>query len=59
MPGGLTSYEVQQILRALKVENLVGADIVEISPAYDHSDITGLIGVDVMFELMCMMASGK
>jgi agmatinase/guanidinopropionase len=59
VPGGLTSYEVQQILRALKVENLVGADIVEISPAYDHSDITGLIGVDVMFELMCMMASGK
>lgn len=55
--GGLTSYEAQQILRRLKIKHLVGADIVEISPAYDHADITSLVGVDVMFELMCMMAT--
>ncbi|MBL7545245.1 MAG: agmatinase [Bdellovibrionaceae bacterium] len=55
VPGGLTSYEVQQILRGLQVKNLVGADIVEISPPYDHSDITGLAGVDVVFELLCLM----
>ena len=54
--GGLTSWETQSILRGLKVKNLVGGDIVEISPAYDHADITSLVGVDVMFELMCMMA---
>lgn len=54
--GGLTTYETQQILRGLKVKNLVGADIVEIAPAYDHSDITALAGVDAMFELMCLMA---
>lgn len=55
VPGGLSTYEVQQILRGLKVKNLVGADLVEISPPFDHSDITGLAGVDVMFEILCLM----
>lgn len=54
--GGLTSYETQRILRALEISNLVGADIVEICPAYDHAGITSLVGVDVMFEMMCLMA---
>ncbi len=54
--GGLTSYETQRILRALKVKNLVGGDLVEISPPYDHADITSLVGVDVMFEMLCMMS---
>lgn len=56
VPGGLTSYEVQRIFRALKVSNLVGGDIVEVSPPYDHSDITSIMAVDVMFEMMCIMA---
>jgi guanidinopropionase len=55
VPGGLTTYEVQRILRALKIPNLVGADLVEICPAYDSSDITALAGVDVMFELLHQM----
>lgn len=54
--GGLTSYETQKILRALKIGNLVGGDIVEISPPFDHADITSLVGVDVMFEMLCLMA---
>jgi guanidinopropionase len=57
--GGLTTYETQRILRALQIQNLVGGDIVEICPAYDHSDITSLVGVDVMFEYLCMMAAQK
>lgn len=59
VPGGLSSYEVQQILRGLKIKNLVGADLVEVSPPFDHSDITGLAGVDVVFELLCLLASRK
>lgn len=54
--GGLTTYEAQRILQALKVKNLVGGDIVEISPPYDQSEITALAGVDVMFEMLSMMA---
>ncbi|HRO66518.1 MAG TPA: agmatinase [Pseudobdellovibrionaceae bacterium] len=56
VPGGLTTYETQRILRALKVPNLVGGDIVEISPPFDQSQITALAGVDAMFEIMCMLA---
>ena len=56
IPGGLTSYQAQKILRALKIPNLVGGDVVEISPPYDHADITALMGVEVMFELLCIMA---
>lgn len=57
VPGGLTTYEVQQILRTLKVSSLVGADVVEVCPAYDHSEITSLAAVDVMFEILGLMAS--
>lgn len=54
--GGLSTYEVQQILRNLHIPNLVGADIVEFCPAYDHSQITALAVVDVLFELLNIMA---
>lgn len=54
--GGLTTYETQRILRALQIKNLIGADVVEISPAYDHSDITALAGVDTLFQILCLMA---
>lgn len=54
--GGLTTYETQRILRALKIKNLVGGDIVEYSPAYDQSDITALASVDAMFEILSLMA---
>ena len=52
VPGGLTTYEVQQIFRCLKIKRLVGADIVEVCPAYDHGDITSLAAVDAMFEIL-------
>lgn len=53
VPGGLTTYETQQIFRGLKIEKLIGADIVEVSPPYDSSDITALAAVDAMFEILC------
>lgn len=59
VPGGLTTYETQQILRHLKIDQLVGADVVEVCPAYDSSQITGLAAVDTMFELMCLMSLSK
>ena len=56
VPGGLTTYETQRILRALKIKNLMAADIVELSPPFDHADITALAAVDTMFELLSLMA---
>lgn len=56
VPGGLSTYEVQQILRSFVIDNFVGGDVVEILPAYDPSEITCLAGVDVLFEYLCLMA---
>ncbi len=54
--GGMTTYETQSILRSLKIKNLVGADIVEVSPPYDHADITALAALDTLFEMICIFA---
>ena len=59
VPGGLTTYETQQILRGLKVRNLVGADVVEVSPPFDVSDITSLAAMDAMFEMLALYAAQK
>ncbi|MEK6554892.1 MAG: agmatinase [Bdellovibrionota bacterium] len=53
--GGLTTYETQRILRALKIKNLVGGDVVEVSPPFDQAELTSLVAVDVMFEYLCLM----
>jgi guanidinopropionase len=50
----LTTYEVQRIFRALKIKNLVGCDTVELSPPYDHADITALAVLDAVFEMLCL-----
>ncbi|MFZ4403350.1 MAG: agmatinase [Pseudobdellovibrionaceae bacterium] len=59
VPGGLTTYEVQKIFRALQIKNLVGADIVEYCPAYDPSEITGLAAVDAMFEILNLFVASR
>ena len=55
VPGGLTTYEVQKLFQALQIDHLVGGDIVEVSPAYDQSQITSIAAVDAMFEMLCIM----
>jgi guanidinopropionase len=54
--GGVTSFQSQQLVRELSGVNLVGADLVEVSPPFDPSGGTGWLGVSIMFELMCMLA---
>jgi agmatinase len=55
--GGLTSRELLRILRALKEQNIVGADVVEVSPAYDHAQITGIAASHVVYELVTLLAA--
>ncbi|HPI39189.1 MAG TPA: agmatinase [Pseudobdellovibrionaceae bacterium] len=56
VPGGMSSYEVLQILQILNpLKNLVGADLVEICPAYDPAQITSLLGTSIAFELLNLM----
>ena len=55
--GGLTSRELLRILRALGDRDIVGADVVEVSPAYDHAQITGIAASHVVYELVTLLAA--
>ncbi|WP_164234605.1 agmatinase [Microbacterium hydrocarbonoxydans] len=55
--GGLTSRELLRILRALSGRNIVGADVVEVSPAYDHAQMTGIAASHVVYELVTLLAA--
>jgi len=53
--GGLTSRELLAVIRSLRERNLVGADVVEVAPAYDHAEITGIAAAHVIYELLSVM----
>ncbi len=58
--GGLTMREAQGMVRALAGMDIVGADMVEVSPPFDTGGVTALNGATIMFELLCVMtARGK
>ena len=54
--GGMTSRELLATLRALAGINIVGADVVEVAPAYDHAEITSIAAANVVYELLAMFA---
>ena len=56
--GGFTNREAQFMLRRLAGLNIVGGDVVEVSPPFDPSGYTALNGTTMMFELLCVMAGG-
>ena len=55
--GGRTSRELLSVLRATAGMNVIGADIVEVAPAYDHAQITGIAASHVMYELISAFAA--
>lgn len=59
VPGGLSSAQALQILRGLVPANLVGMDVVEVAPAYDHADITALAAAHVAAEMLCVLAAHR
>ena len=54
--GGPNAFQAQQVIRLLRGVDLVGADLVEVSPPFDQSGGTAWLGVSLMFELMCVLA---
>jgi guanidinopropionase len=54
--GGMTTREAQEVVRGLQGLNLVGGDVVEVSPPFDPSGNTALVGATFMFEIMCLLA---
>jgi agmatinase len=55
--GGLTARELLRMLRALTGLNIVGADVVEVAPAYDHAEITCLAAATVVYDLLGLMVA--
>lgn len=55
--GGLATWQARKILQGMLPVNFVGMDLVEVSPAYDHSQITALAGATVMLDYLCLRAT--
>ena len=57
--GGLTTSRALQILKGIADLNIVGYDVVEVSPAYDHAEVTALAGASLALQFMYMHASKR
>ncbi|BCY09582.1 agmatinase [Actinoplanes sp. L3-i22] len=57
--GGMTSRELLAVLRTFGDLNLVGADVVEVAPAYDHAEITGIAASHAVYEILSALAPRK
>lgn len=57
--GGLSSSQALAILRGLGDLNLIGMDLVEVAPAYDHAEITALAAATLAHDFLCLLAWAK
>jgi agmatinase len=57
--GGLTSAQGLQIVRAMETVNLVGADVVEVSPPFDQSELTAIAAAHLACDLLCVLRNRK
>ena len=55
--GGPNSFQALEVIRKLSGINLIGADVVEISPPFDNSGGTAFLGSSILFEILCIMVS--
>ncbi len=53
--GGLTIWQALEIIRGCAGLNIVGADLVEVSPPYDTSGNTALVGANLLYEMLCVL----
>jgi agmatinase len=54
--GGLSSYQILQLVRGLQGLRMVGFDLVEVSPPYDHGDITSILAANLTFEFLSLLS---
>ena len=57
--GGLASWQALEFMRGLRGLQLVGMDVVEVSPPYDHAEITSLAAATIAFEMINLIACQK
>ncbi len=54
--GGITTIQAQALVRGLRGLDLIGGDVVEVSPPFDPSGMTALVGATMMYEIVCILA---
>jgi len=52
--GGFSSFQILELVRALRGQSFVGADLVEVSPSYDNGNITSLLAANLLYEMLCL-----
>ncbi len=57
--GGLASWQALELIRGMGSLNLVGMDVVEVSPPYDHAEITALAAATIAHDWLCLLAEKK
>ena len=57
--GGFTSHQALQLVRGLDGLHFVGGDLVEVNPLFDTAEITALLGANLLFEFLCLLAKQK
>uniref|UniRef100_UPI00358EC7B0 guanidino acid hydrolase, mitochondrial n=1 Tax=Myxine glutinosa TaxID=7769 RepID=UPI00358EC7B0 len=57
--GGLTPPQALEIIRGCRGMNIVGCDLVEVSPPYDTTGNTALVGANLLFEMLCVLPGVK
>ncbi|MEC9050598.1 MAG: arginase family protein, partial [Candidatus Neomarinimicrobiota bacterium] len=57
--GGMSTDKVLKILRGVKDLNIVGFDLVEVAPPYDHADVTSLAGASIVLEFLYILGHQK
>ena len=57
--GGITMIEAQRLIRSLNGINFIGGDLVEVSPPFDNGTITSMNGANVLFEILCVLATAR
>ena len=57
--GGLSSYQILQLVRGLQGLNFAGFDLVEVSPPYDHGEITSILAANLVFEFLSLLSLAK
>ncbi len=59
VPGGLASWQALELMRGFAPLNLVGMDLVEVSPPFDHAEITAIAAAHIAHEYICLLAVQK
>ena len=57
--GGLTTWQALELIRGCNGLNIVGGDLVEVSPPYDSSGNTALIGANLLYEMLCIIPKNR